>query len=252
MTPLLFECEGEQLAGWLHPAAGSTGILIVQGGAQTRVGPHRLFVRLAAALCAAGHPVMRFDRRGIGDSGGDDRGFAQAGPDICAALQAFRHALPKMRRTIGVGLCDGATALLLAGAPFDKLALLNPWAIESEDAPSSAADRAHYRRRLRQADSWRRLLTGKINPFPVIGSLFVRPAAAPAPASLEIRVRRAIDELSSPPLILLSDRDRTAAHFAATAGKGLPARLIAADHAFSSPSEFDELLDALSEQAAAT
>ena len=38
---LTFACEGATLAGMLHPAAGATGVVIVTGGMQTRIGAHR-------------------------------------------------------------------------------------------------------------------------------------------------------------------------------------------------------------------
>lgn len=249
VTPLCFPCEGERLGGWLHPGEGHTGIVIVQGGGQTRFGPHRLFARLAGELAAAGHPVLRFDRRGIGDSGGTDAGFERSGPDIAAALTALRDACPRVEKTMGIGLCDGATSLLLAKASFDRLVLLNPWAIEEQGAPSAGADRAHYARRLRQPGNWRRLLTGKVNPFPAIGAL-VRPGRPTPLSPLEARVRTALNGLDYAPLIVLSDRDRTAAHFAATAGKGIPARSLQADHAFSRQAEFRELSALLNVEAA--
>ena len=61
MIPVRFEVRNAPLFGWLHKSVGRTGVVIVQGGGQTRVGPQRLFVRLAADLAAAGHPVLRFD-----------------------------------------------------------------------------------------------------------------------------------------------------------------------------------------------
>ena len=39
----------------------NTGVVIVVGGAQYRVGSHRQFVQMARLLAAAGYPVLRFD-----------------------------------------------------------------------------------------------------------------------------------------------------------------------------------------------
>ena len=60
---LAFACGDERLVGILHEATGecATGVLIVVGGPQYRVGSHRQFVLLARDLAAAGFAVMRFD-----------------------------------------------------------------------------------------------------------------------------------------------------------------------------------------------
>ncbi|MFN3288635.1 MAG: hydrolase 1, exosortase A system-associated, partial [Sphingomonadaceae bacterium] len=115
--------DGLGLAAMAHPADGTTGVLIIPGAPQTRVGAHRGFVGLADALAAASHPALRLDRRGLGDSDGEDPGFAAIGADIAAAQQALRVAFPAVRRVIGVGLCDGATALALAPDGLDALVL---------------------------------------------------------------------------------------------------------------------------------
>ena len=54
---LVFRCAGEELVGILHPAPGATGVVIVVGGPQYRVGSHRQFLLLARRLAASGIPV---------------------------------------------------------------------------------------------------------------------------------------------------------------------------------------------------
>ncbi len=143
---LTFDCEGATLGGSLDAAEGKTGLLIVTGGSQTRIGSHRMFERLAAAVAAAGHPCFRFDRRGVGDSEGDDPGYRGSSADLLAAVQAFRAVCPGVERIVGFGLCDGGTALSLFGAQagLDALLLANPWLVEAEtDAPPAAAIKQH-------------------------------------------------------------------------------------------------------------
>ena len=91
---LSFTCEGAALGGSLDEAGGSTGLLIVTGGSQARIGSHRMFERLAASVAGAGYPCFRFDRRGVGDSEGEDPGYRESGPDLAAAVRAFRAASP--------------------------------------------------------------------------------------------------------------------------------------------------------------
>src|SRR3712207_3331734 len=120
MDPLMrrllsFDCEGSALGASLDPAEGQTGLLLVTGGTQTRIGSHRMYERLAAALAGAGWPCFRYDRRGVGDSEGEDPDFKKSGPDLAAAAAAFRSEQPQLERLLGFGLCDGASTLALHG-----------------------------------------------------------------------------------------------------------------------------------------
>ncbi|OZA91133.1 MAG: esterase, partial [Erythrobacter sp. 34-65-8] len=85
---LTFECQGQALAGTLDTAPGKTGLLIVSGGNEIRAGAFSGQARLAAQIAGAGFPVFRFDRRGVGDSEGENKGFRHSAKDIAAALEA--------------------------------------------------------------------------------------------------------------------------------------------------------------------
>jgi len=163
---LSFACAGAELAASLDEAGGATGLLLVTGGSQTRIGSHRMYERLAKSLAALGYPCLRYDRRGVGDSAGEDPGFRGSGPDLAAAAAAFRREHPGLEQLIGFGLCDGATALALFGreAGLDGLILVNPWLVEAEAGePPPAAIRAHYRQRLLSRDGWKKLLSGAVD-----------------------------------------------------------------------------------------
>ena len=84
----LFACAGETLVGVLaRPAvAARTGVVVIVGGPQYRVGSHRQFVLLSRALAGAGCAVLRFDYRGMGDSSGAQRSFDSVSADIAAAM----------------------------------------------------------------------------------------------------------------------------------------------------------------------
>jgi exosortase A-associated hydrolase 1 len=163
---LSFEAAGAELAATLDSAGGGTGLLLVTGGSQTRAGSHRMYERLGRALSEQGFPCFRFDRRGVGDSAGEDPGFRGSGADIAAAAAAFRREVPALGRMMGLGLCDGATALVLFGkaAGIDALILVNPWLVETEaDEQAPAAIRAHYRKRLLSREAWKKLLSGAVD-----------------------------------------------------------------------------------------
>jgi exosortase A-associated hydrolase 1 len=162
-----FRCGDETLAGSLDLYKGSTtGLLLVIGGSQTRIGSHRMYERLSKALIEKGYSCFRYDRRGVGDSTGEDPGFKGSGPDLKAAADAFRSEAPALTRVIGFGLCDGASAIALYGdeAGLDGLILANPWLVEAEAGePPPAAVRQHYRRQLLSRAGWKKILTGAVN-----------------------------------------------------------------------------------------
>lgn len=215
---LPFDCAGVLCAGMLHPGARRAGLLIVSGGLQTRVGSHRLFFDLAAAISQAGFPVLRFDRRGMGDSGGIDKGWRSSAPDIGAAAAALRGACPALRSVAGWGLCDGASALALFGADagLDGLVLANPW-LRDEDhvsLPPPAAVAQRYRQRLFDRDSWRRLVRGDIDLAKLargLRSLQLRHR----PTALEREMAHALSRFNGPVSALLGTGDATGIAFAA-------------------------------------
>ena len=163
---IAFPSAGETLVGTIDEADGATGLLIVSGGNEIRVGAHRGMALLAHRIAAAGFPVLRFDRRGIGDSTGSNAGFEGSGPDIAAAAAAFRAEQPHLTRVVGFGNCDAASALVLFGAAagIDGYVLANPWAAETNDAlPPPAAIRARYAAKLTDPRELWRLVSGGVN-----------------------------------------------------------------------------------------
>ena len=151
------------------PAAGApvqhTAVLIVVGGAQYRVGSHRQFVRLARHLAAAGHPVLRFDLPGMGDSPGEPLPFEDSAPPIAASLDALQQA-SGCGRAVLWGLCDGASAnLLYMQTTHDPrvagLALFNPW-VRSDAGLARARVKHYYRQRLLEPAFWRKLAGGGV------------------------------------------------------------------------------------------
>ncbi len=216
-----FACEGAVLFGTLDAADGTTGLLIVSGGNELRSGAWANQSQLAQRIAAAGFPVFRFDRRGIGDSDGPNGEFRSASPDIAAAIACFRTQAPTLRRMIAYGNCDGASALMLAnGAGLEALVLANPWTIEGRNGAEGAAAmpevvRAHYWRRLKDPRALLRLLGGKVSLRQLFGSLRMAARPAAPPSTLAQELAAGLAEFSGPSTILLAGRDRTAAAFLA-------------------------------------
>jgi exosortase A-associated hydrolase 1 len=250
-----FKCEGVTLAGTLDEGIEATGLLIVSGGNEIRIGAHRGMAELAQAIAGKGHPVFRFDRRGIGDSDGENGGFDTSGPDISAAIAAFRAECPQIRRIIAFGNCDAATALWLhQPLAIDALVLANPWLVESAtESPAPATTRAYYARRLRDPRAWAGFFKGAVNLAALFGSLRTA-TQRNEPSSLAARVAHQLERFSQPTTILLAAHDGTAVAFKAQWGSDLFDRyrsdikiisFESSSHSFAGDSDFALLVDAL-------
>jgi len=243
-----FGCAGETLMGTLDHAAasGSTGLLLVSGGNEIRAGAWGGQARLSARLAREGVPVFRYDRRGVGDSGGANLGFRHSAPDIAAARAAFIAAAPHLRRVVAFGNCDAASALMLHAAAIggiDALVLANPWTVDGDESGagengtlpvhSAAALRRHYLRRLTDPAQWLRLLTGKVRMTGLADSLAT--AARPqAGSALAGAMEQGLADFAGPVTILLAEGDRTAQLFRSHWSAGDPriAGCASASHSF--------------------
>lgn len=225
-----FEVAGDQVIGIVAvpELAKATGVLVVVGGPQYRVGSHRQFLLLSRALAEAGYSTMRFDYRGMGDGSGDLRGFETVNDDIERAIEAFFQHCPKLERIVLWGLCDAATANLLywlrtRDTRINGLALLNPWA-RSESTLARTHIKHYYAQRLLQGEFWRKLLSGKLGIGRALlgfssSWLRARHTLKPSANSADVtqpfqkRMMQALDEYPESSLLILSGDDYTAKEF---------------------------------------
>lgn len=236
---VVFDCEGERLVGIVSMpmAAGAevklaidTGVVIIVGGPQYRVGSHRQFLRLARSLAGAGYAVMRFDVRGMGDSSGELRGFEHITTDIGAAIDTLQQCMPQVRRIALWGLCDGASAALLylqetSDARVGGLCLLNPW-MRSEASLARTQVKHYYMQRLQQREFWAKLLSGQVAWKALTGlarnvkTAFRGQSARQHPTHqpFQDRMAAAWKNFGAPILLLLSGADYTAREFLEYAG----------------------------------
>lgn len=264
---------GAELVGVLALPADAAqvkpvGVVIVVGGPQTRVGSHRQFTIMARALAAAGHACLRFDYTGMGDSPGPKPDFEKAGPDIGRACDALLAQVPACQRVALWGLCDGATAAIFHAQKDPHIAAViaaNPWA-RSEATRAQAIVTEHYGSRLRSAEFWKKLFTGKVNVLAAgreaVGNLLRArgakggAAGAALDESLPARLSRALVSPMTPVRLQLSGKDLTAAEFEiAMKGCGMLAeptsamlRREEADHTFSDPQAWQAVIDDTLEQ----
>lgn len=174
-APITFACQDDQLAGVVHrarlPGKDRRGVVIVvAGGPQYRAGAHRQFVNLARKLAAAGHPVLRFDLRGMGDSSGTYRGFQQSDPDIRAAVDALIASEPQVEEVVLFGECESASGILFYAwrdLRVQGIVLVNPW-VRTEEGQAQVIIKHYYLDRLRSPEFWKKVRSGQ---FDVRGSL---------------------------------------------------------------------------------
>jgi exosortase A-associated hydrolase 1 len=237
-----FGCGSLTLAGTLDTAPGTTGLVIVSGGNEIRSGAFGGQADIAARVAAAGFPVFRFDRRGVGDSEGENRGFRGSARDIAAALAAFRAMVPQVTRVVAFGNCDAASALMLAGsAGFDALVLSNPWTIEgnqSDDStPPPEAVRARYLEKLANPREVMRLLGGGVNLRKLARGLVHAVRPPPPPSTLAQEMAAGLATFAGEVRILLATADRTAQVFETAWDRSDPRirRCEGAGHAYVEP-----------------
>jgi exosortase A-associated hydrolase 1 len=232
--PVCFGCKGDALVGIVHPTAepSDTGLIVVVGGPQYRIGSHRHFVQLGRDLAEYGVPVMRFDVRGMGDSAGDFPGFEAIDDDIEAAIDTFVRKEPHIKNVVLWGLCDGASASIFYAARDRRvsgLILLNPW-IRSEASYAKTELRHYYAARFLDGSFWRRLISGEVDLRDATQSFVqrIRAVLTPTPASpddgycaknidpaapLPDRMAQGITAFKGGILLIISGNDLTAKEF---------------------------------------
>lgn len=223
---IAFDCEGETLFGVLSaPAqAATTGVVLIVGGPQYRVGSHRQFVELARTLAQRGIAVLRFDYRGMGDSGGAPRDFEHIDADIRAAVDALLAHCPGLRQLALWGLCDAASAACMYAAKDERvgaMVLLNPW-VRDTNTYARAQVKHYYGTRLLQKSFWQKLLRGEVRVLrstrETAAALFrslrkaPRSTASP-PSAFQVRMLQGLQDYRGPVLLFISGRDLTASEF---------------------------------------
>lgn len=188
--------QGYTLRGVLHEPepqnARAVCILLLSPGVKGRVGPHRLYLKLAACFVPQGFHVLRFDYCGLGDSDGEIAERALA--DMYNSIQAGRYVgdtiaamdwmqkTHSIRRFVGSGLCGGSISALVTAEIDQRIECLLGIGLPTvlEGGPENWARiltqqqikslRGSYARKAFDLKSWMRLLTGK-SDYKVMGRI---------------------------------------------------------------------------------
>lgn len=225
---MVFDSGENRLVGitTLPETHGDTGVLILVGGPQYRVGSHRQFTLLARSLAESGFPSLRFDFSGMGDSEGDRLDFDETLEDIGAAVDAVVQSLPGITRVVLWGLCDAASSALMYAHQDPRvsgLILLNPWVHSGEYSPEVRLEQ-FYRPFLSSKEKWRLLVSGRDRILPALREagrdtlalVERRSSRASHSSANKVYVRRMLEGLQQfdkPILIVLSENDLTASEF---------------------------------------
>jgi pimeloyl-ACP methyl ester carboxylesterase len=119
-TPGFFPArDGTPLYGVYHAPAGAprVAVLIAPGLLEERKSAYAALAGLARDLAGAGHPVLRFDFRGSGESGGEEgrRRWTHLAEDLVSAREALLRLSGRSAAALA-GLRLGATLVLQEAA----------------------------------------------------------------------------------------------------------------------------------------
>jgi alpha/beta superfamily hydrolase len=171
-------------------------VLLLSPGIKMRVGPHRMYNKLARELVDQGFTVFRFDFYGLGDSEGELEQDILV--DVYNSIQRGRYtddtidAMDWMSETYGIdhfilgGLCGGAITGMLAGCFDDRvkgllaLGLINVFEGGEENFSKFVTEgqlddlKKGYISKLTDIDSWKRIITLK-SDFRTIFKIVFKP-----------------------------------------------------------------------------
>lgn len=262
------------------PTQASHAVILLNSGVVHRVGPGRIYVKMARALAENGFTVLRFDFSGIGDSAvrHDNLQFEKSAINEAQSAMDYLEATRGIQHCILLGGCSGAAVALHTACCDQRVAgalLINfPVAVVEDEQPNAETmnrSAAHYYWNFALLDlkSWRKLLTGKSNYRRLFQSVlflvsrhlgFHTKKAAPELSQFQANLRRVTDRgiqitfLSSQGDPALEDLREAGGHELrqlSAHGKTAVQTIPGADHTFSSLQDQQRLLEVILKQAMA-
>jgi pimeloyl-ACP methyl ester carboxylesterase len=205
-----------------HRAKDLPAVVLLNSGIVHRVGPNRIYVKIARHLAAHGFPVLRFDFSGIGDS----RVRKASLPfDKCSMIET-QDAMDQLsesgiaKQFLLMGICSGATASLFTAQNDTRVAgvaLINRDTSSDEETDHvKQRSIAHYylTNAIFNPRSWRNLITFKSdyrgllkNVAGRIANRFRGPAVRPKEANPSIEGWKSLADRGSHVLLVCSEHD---------------------------------------------
>ncbi len=161
-----------------HNPMDLPGVILLNTGIFHRVGPNRLYVKIARDLASVGFSVLRYDFSGIGDSQHrkDNLPFLKSAILETQEAMSCLNAERGVERFVLIGICSGATISFRTACHDDRVvgALLinarthlNDWDNDSSSYISNRTLSRHYWRIALfssfRAKNWLKAITGKVD-----------------------------------------------------------------------------------------
>lgn len=217
----MFQNQGQSLVGILSVPAGSAApqaaLITLHGWSGYRIGPHAICVDLCRRAAAAGYACLRFDFRGRGDSEGDLEQAKRATMiEDAVAAATFVRERTGCRKLVLAGICAGsqvAIGALSAGANADGMMVWSaPVSEQAEEEKAVVAKRKHflgvYARKLFQVQTWKKLITGKLQPRKIAKVMSGEAGrAAEDDRTTDLRAAARLPEFAGPTLFIYGTHD---------------------------------------------
>lgn len=149
------------------------GIIFLNSGTLHRVGPNRLYVKLARKFAAMGFLAVRFDLSGIGDSVLPGAATADTNELYAQDTRAVMDHLAEahgIKDFILMGLCSGADNAFRIARLDSRVVGVN--LLEPFSFPTTGYFASAYKGSLISLRSWKRLLTGQSEVWGILRGLF--------------------------------------------------------------------------------
>jgi len=215
-------------------------VILLNSGIIHRVGPQRLYVKIARRLAAMGFVVLRFDLSGVGDSKvrHDNLPFERSAVSEAQDAMNHLHAERGIDRFVLIGLCSGADLSLKTACCDPRVmgaVLLNAQGDQQDigdELSSSMLSRKNARYywniALFNPKSWLRVVTGEADYGAIIRasvfqlrSKFARPKRVAPGTSHDAANVRLLAERGVRLLLVFSEGDRGLDYFQEVLGDEL-------------------------------
>jgi pimeloyl-ACP methyl ester carboxylesterase len=161
-----------------------SAILLLNAGLMHRIGPNRIYVKIARQLAKIGFVVLRFDLSGIGDSKvrPDNLPFEKSNVDDIRQTMDYLQKTRGINQFLLVGHCAGAFHSLLASLEDTRVigvGLINleggdqQWGTYDNKRKVSRYYENYYgKTALTDGARWKKLLTGKADYSSIVRNVF--------------------------------------------------------------------------------